>query len=99
MWRPASASTGAQRARTSQSFELPHLQHAQQFGLQFQGNFSNLVQENRAAVRYLKTANPLRDGSRERAFSCPNSSLSSKPVGIAAQLSFTKAWERRGLKS
>src|SRR5207302_1579674 len=32
-------------------------------------------------------------------FSCPKSSLSSKPVGIAAQFSFTKGFERRGLKS
>src|SRR5712664_1911539 len=32
-------------------------------------------------------------------FSCPNSSLSSKPVGMAAQFSFTKGFDRRGLKS
>src|SRR6266513_2490098 len=32
-------------------------------------------------------------------FSCPTSSLSSKPVGIAAQFSFTTGFERRGLKS
>jgi len=31
--------------------------------------------------------------------SCPNSSLSSNPVGMAAQLSFTKGFARRGLKS
>src|SRR5438445_8695744 len=31
-------------------------------------------------------------------FSWPNSSLSSNPVGIAAQFSFTKAFERRGLR-
>src|SRR5213594_2541646 len=31
-------------------------------------------------------------------FSWPNSSLSRSPVGIAAQFSFTKAFERRGLR-
>ena len=31
-------------------------------------------------------------------FSCPNSSLSSSPVGIAAQFSFTKALDLRELR-
>src|SRR5260370_11029229 len=50
-------------ARASQPLELPLLQHAEQFGLQFERNFSYFVQENRAAISHFETANPLRDRS------------------------------------
>ena len=45
-----------------------------------------------------KTPYALRDRSDERPFSCPNNSLSSTPVGIAAQFSFTNGWFRRWLR-
>jgi len=54
---------GPKRARASQPLELPLLQHAEQFGLQFQGNFSYLVQENRAAVSDFEAPHALRDRS------------------------------------
>ena len=47
----------------------------------------------------LQTAQPLHNGAREGALSWPNNSLSSSPVGIAAQFSLTKALEQRGLRS
>src|SRR5258706_7726203 len=56
------------RARASQPLELPLLQHTEQFGLQFERNFSYFVQKNRAAISHLESPNPLRDRSRERAF-------------------------------
>ncbi len=59
---------GPKRARASQPLELPLLQHAEQFGLQFERNFSYFVQENRAAVGHFETANALRDRSGECAF-------------------------------
>src|SRR6266478_5029403 len=62
------ARAGPERPRTSQSLELPLLQHAEQFGLQFKRNFSYFVQENRATIGHLETADALRDRSRECAF-------------------------------
>src|SRR5229473_4960624 len=56
---------GPKRARASQPLELPLLQHAEQFGLQFKRNFSDFVQENRTAVGHFEAANALRDRSRE----------------------------------
>src|SRR5260370_18539234 len=52
-------------ARASQPLELPLLQHAEQFGLQFERNFSYFVQENRATIRHFESPNALRDRSCE----------------------------------
>ena len=43
-------------------------EHAQQFGLQRQWHFANLVQEQRTLVRQLKDASLLRASIGERAF-------------------------------
>src|ERR1700722_6628773 len=59
---------GPKCARASQPLELPLLQHAKEFGLQFERNFSNFVQENRAPVSHFEAANALRDRSRKCAF-------------------------------
>src|SRR5882724_4218577 len=56
---------GSKRARAAQPLELPLLQHAEQFGLQFERNLPNLVQKNRAAVGHFEAADALRDCSRE----------------------------------
>src|SRR5260370_27280913 len=70
---------GPKRARASQPFELPLLQHAEQFGLQFERNFSYFVQKNGAAIGYFEASNPLRDRSCECAFL------------VSEQLAFQKA--------
>src|SRR6266481_8706058 len=56
---------GSKRARAAQPLELPLLQHAEQFGLQFERNLPYLVQKNRAAVGHFEAADALRDCSRE----------------------------------
>ncbi len=53
----------ARRMRAAQPLELLLLQHAQKFGLQFERNISDFVQKNSAAIRQLKSADPLRDRS------------------------------------
>src|SRR6267143_188367 len=61
----------SKRARASQPLELPLLQHAEQFGLQFERNFSYFVQKNGAAIGHFEAADPLRDRSGECAFLVP----------------------------
>jgi hypothetical protein len=55
-------------ASTAQALELLFLQYAQQFRLQRRRNIPHFVQEERAFVGQLETANLLRYGSRECAF-------------------------------
>src|SRR3984957_9554565 len=55
-------------ARASQPLEFPLLQNAKEFGLQFERNFSNFVQENRTPVSHFEAANALRDRSGKCAF-------------------------------
>jgi len=69
------------------------------FGLQFERNFSYFVQKNRAAISHFESPNPLRDRSRERAFLVSEQLAFEQACRIAAQLSLTKGFERRGLKS
>src|SRR5262249_12134303 len=71
------------------------LEDVQQFGLQLGRQVADLVQVDRALVRVLEAPElPLR-GARERPLSWPNSSDSSRPDGIAAQLTRTKGpWQR-----
>src|SRR6267378_4310863 len=58
----------SKRARAAQPLELPLLQHSEQFGLQFERNFSYFVQKNGAAIGDFEAANALRDCSRKCAF-------------------------------
>ena len=52
-------------ATAPQPFDLVFLQRAQQLGLQFERQITNLVEEQRAAVGGLKPAVRPRDGTRE----------------------------------
>src|SRR6266478_7756377 len=52
----------------AQALEFLFLQDTQQFGLQSRRNITHLVEEQRAFVGQLETANLLRYGSSERAF-------------------------------
>src|SRR5437899_9481459 len=52
----------------AQALELLFLQDTEQFGLQCQRNIAHFIQEERAFVGQLETANPLRYGSGERDF-------------------------------
>ena len=53
--------------RAAERFELAFLQHAQQFRLQFERQFADFVEEDRAAVRQGEAAFASRRGARERA--------------------------------
>src|SRR6266436_1029635 len=78
---------GSKRARTPQPLELPLLQHAEQFGLQFERNLSDLVQKDRAAIGHFETADALRDCSRECA------------LLVSEQLAFQQTrWNRRAVE-
>ena len=47
------------------SLEVPFLQDSEQLGLQIEGNLSDFVQEDRAAVSQLKAPDAIADGSSE----------------------------------
>ena len=53
-------------AAAAESFDLLLLQRPQQLGLQFQRQVTDLVKEQRAAIRSLKSSNGLRHGSGKR---------------------------------
>ncbi len=50
------------------AFEFAFLQDAQKLRLQLQGNLADFVEEYRAAVGKLKTADPVAMGAGERTF-------------------------------
>ena len=52
-------------AAAAQSLNLTLLEHPEQFGLQFQREVADFVEEQRAAVRGLKSPDGLRDSARE----------------------------------
>jgi hypothetical protein len=85
--------------RAAEPFEFLFLKYSQQFGLQLQGNVSNLIQEKSTLVGEFETSDTLRDGARKRPRSWPNNSLSNSPRGSAAQFSLTNGWLRRLLSS
>ena len=60
-----------QRLHSAQPFELAILQHPQQFRLQFQRQFSDLVQEQRPFVRQFDAPNFLADRPGKRSFLMP----------------------------
>ena len=51
----------------AQALKLLLLKSPQQFGLELQRDFANLVEEQRPLMRQFKTSDLLREGSRERA--------------------------------
>jgi hypothetical protein len=54
------------RPRPAESLELLLLQHPEQLRLQLERDLAHLVQEERATVGHLETADLLRDGARKR---------------------------------
>src|ERR1700730_11776155 len=59
------SNVSVQRACAAQALVLLILEHAQEFGLKFQGKISNFVQKQCSAVRSLKASSSLRDGAGE----------------------------------
>src|ERR1700693_1265505 len=53
------------RVRASQAFELSLLQDTKQFGLEFQGDVANFIQEQGTSVRELESSNLLSNSSGE----------------------------------
>jgi len=85
------------RLGAAQSLERLLLQCAQQLRLEIQGNIAYFVQKQRPSMSHLKPPDLLRQGAREGAPLIANSSLSSSPVGMAAQFKVIKGRSRRGL--
>jgi len=84
------ADVGAQRARGAEALEGVLLQHAQELGLQLEGEVADFIEEQRPPLASSKRPRRCVMAPVNAPFSCPNSSLSSSPVGMAAQLSVTK---------
>ena len=85
------------RLAAAEPLELLLLKHAQQLRLQFLRDIADFVEEQRPAVGQFEFDRPRRSTAPVNApFSWPNSSLSSRPVGIAAQLSFTNVRDGGG---
>jgi hypothetical protein len=81
------------------ALEAAVLRDAQQLGLELRRHLGDFIEENRAAVGHLESADALGDRAGEGAFSWPNSSLSSRFSGMAAQLTFTSGPAARGLQA
>ena len=64
----ATSRASVRSVRVSESFEFTFLQDTEQLGLKFEGRFSDLVQEYRAAIGQLESTDPLRDRAGKRAF-------------------------------
>src|SRR5438045_641342 len=86
-------------ARATQALEFLLLQDAEQFGLQFQWDITDFIEESVSSLASSKRPIFWEIAPVKALFSWPKSSLSSNPVGIAAQLSFTKVRALRGLRS
>jgi hypothetical protein len=63
--------------------------------LHFRGQFTDFVKKEGAFFRELKAAEPTCIAPVKAPFSCPNNSEAISEVGIAAQLTLTKAREAR----
>src|SRR5262249_6711699 len=59
---------GPQGSRASQPLELALLEHAQEFGLEFERDLADFIEKYRTPMRQLEAPDALRDGARERAF-------------------------------
>ncbi len=66
--RGEDARVGADFAVGADALKPPVLRHAQQFRLQARRHFQNLIQKNRAAVRFFKPADAHCAGAGERTF-------------------------------
>ena len=88
------ADIGLDRGVAADAVEVAVGEHAQQPGLQFGGHVADLVQEQRAAFGLFEAAAAGGQRAGERAFSWPNSSDSSKSLGMAAVLSAMKGGRR-----
>ena len=71
------------------ALEFVLLQHAQQFHLHRRGKLPDLVEEQGAPVGRLEPADASAVAPVNAPFSCPNSSLSSRFSGRAAQFTLT----------
>ena len=83
--------------RAAQALEFALLQDAQEFGLQFERQFADLIQEQRAVVGLLKTPIALLHGAREGAFDMAEQLGFSRFSGSALQLTATMGCAARGL--
>jgi len=81
-----------------QALEFLLLQDTQQFWLQWQRNVAHLVQEQRPLSANSKRPIFCAIAPVKAPFSWPNSSLSSRSNGIAAQFSFMKGRPHRELR-
>ena len=84
------------RAATAYPLHLALLQNAQQLGLGRQTQITDFVQEKRSPVRRFDAAKR-RSTPVATPFSMPNSSLSTRDSGNAAQLTATNGFARRVL--
>jgi hypothetical protein len=73
------------------------LQDAEELGLGLGRKLTDLVEENRPPIGQLEPARVPGDGPGEGPFSWPNSSLSTRPAGRAAQLTLISGLSRRRL--
>src|SRR5271165_1151982 len=71
------------RAIPSQTFQFPFLDRPEQFALQLQGDFTDLIEEQCAFVSQLEAADFLREGTRKRA------------LLVAEQLAFQQSGRNR----
>jgi hypothetical protein len=74
------------------------LQDPQELGLEVQRELADLVEQQGAAVGRLKPPARSRVAPVKLPRRCPKSSLSSRVLGIAAQLIFTKGRSARALQ-
>ena len=74
------------------------VERARKLRLEIDRNLTDFIEEYGSLRCQFETADSLCDSSRKAPFSCPNNSLSSSPVGIAAQFSLTKECLRRWLR-
>ena len=86
-------------ARAAQAFEFLVLQYPQQLGLQFQRDVARLRPGTSVPPSASSTRPTFwRIAPVNAPFSCPNNSLSSSPVGMAAQFNLIKLPFRRELR-
>ena len=71
------------------------LQNVKELGLDLGRNLADLIEEDGAAVGELEAADALGDGAGEGPFSWPKSSLSTRPVGRALQLTLMNGLSAR----
>ena len=70
-----------------EAFEFALLQHAEKFGLQFQGNLADFIEEYCAAVSKLEATDALRDCAGKR------------PLFVAEQLALEQShWDRGAIQ-